>query len=166
VTKGLSVTFVGAALALAGPGAITAAGATTVLSDTAKFVAQGTGSITSFTLQNVRCALTSDTEGAVPCQISGNGGGAPAPGGSFNLNVTLTSSDGTTSANTVGTWAQTSPSSATFKTKGKGVEQDNPDKPGTPPPPPYPCIVKVSGTISSSGLFMGKVVVSEGTTQP
>jgi hypothetical protein len=164
VKRGLSVTVVGLALALVGPGAVTAANAATyVVSDKVNFSAQlvpnptGTG----FILQNQTCTLTSDGEPAagVPCQISGQL--TPTGPTTATLTTTVTSADGqTTSTATISIT-----SAGSYSGKGKGRERDNTDTPGTPPPPPYPCKVKTMGTIAG-GVITGTMKVKEASTLP
>lgn len=163
--RGLSVTAVGVALAIGGPGAIGAASAAPgkmVLSDTIQYKAQAKPGSTpgSFTFSNITCAVQSDGEKVVPCKISGMGNISPT--GALAFSFSTFGPDGVIK----GAGSGTGKSTGGFQFTGKGREKDNADV-GQPPPPAYPCRVAGNGMINlGSGLITGTIIVTEASTQP
>jgi hypothetical protein len=157
----LAAAIAGTALLVVGPGAFATAGATNVLSDKVTFTAQLVPSPAGFTLQNLNCSLTSDGETqAFPCQISGTL--MQTSPTTATISTTVTSADGTINSSATITTSST----GSFLGKGRGVEMDAPDIPGTPPPPPYPCVAKYSGTINAAMVMSGTLKIKESSTAP
>ncbi len=159
---GFAVAVLGLGATGIGVGTANAAPATNVFSDLVNFTAQLVPSSPpgTYTLQNKSCKLKSDGETkGFACQVSGTVTPSSPTG---TIQVTFTSADGTTTSST---FPVTFSSTGTFKGKGPGTENDAPD-PGQPPPGPYPCIVKIKGSISGSGLMTGVIRVLESSTQP